>query len=248
MKRMNITVVTGSELFRNVLRLSCPAPIALTFFENDRLITDQGLLSEHGHSIVNGSETADVVLMEWQFEIAPELNTLCFHIRKRLSAPIVMVCPTETSTVEAIAAGADDAITLPLSLSWLQAQILAYRRLVSAAREELQTGQASRDVRRFDALKLDHSAHRAFIRDQEVELTPREFALLSYLIDHAEELRTRDQILAAVWGINFDTGTNMVDVYMYFLRRKLEAFGLSGVIQTVRGHGYRLVRPPEQAA
>ena len=81
------------------------------------------------------------------------------------------------------------------------------------------------------------------MRDQEVDLTPREFALLSYLVAHADALVTRDQILDAVWGIDFDTGTNMVDVYMYFLRKKLEAYQLKEMIQTVRGRGYRLVEP-----
>jgi DNA-binding response OmpR family regulator len=69
---------------------------------------------------------------------------------------------------------------------------------------------------------------------------PREFALLSYLMDHPDEACTRDQILDAVWGIDFDTGTNMVDVYMHFLRKKLEAHGIKGIIQTIRGRGYRL--------
>jgi DNA-binding response OmpR family regulator len=245
---MRIIAVTSNDLFKNVLRLSCTPPNVITFFPNEGLTNEQRMLSDHGHMIVSESAGAEVVFIEWAFERAPELNTLCFHIRKRLSSPIIMICPSEASLVEAIAAGADDATTLPLTLEWIQAQILSYRRLVAAVREETGPAVSARDVRRFDVLRLDHSAHRAFVRDEEVELTPREFALLSYLVDHAEQLCTRDQILAKVWGINFDTGTNMVDVYTYFLRRKLEAFGLTGLIQTVRGHGYRLVHPKDNGA
>ena len=90
-------------------------------------------------------------------------------------------------------------------------------------------------------LQLDTTSYRCFVGQKEVELTPKEFELLHYLMQHPEEACTRDQILEAVWGLSFDTGTNMVDVYIHFIRRKLKANGLSNVIQTVRGRGYRLV-------
>ena len=89
-------------------------------------------------------------------------------------------------------------------------------------------------------LKIDDRAHKFFLDDKEILLTNREYALLRYLMVHTDEARSRDQILSDVWGINFETGTNMVDVYMYFLRRKLESHGLKNVIETIRGFGYRL--------
>ena len=89
-------------------------------------------------------------------------------------------------------------------------------------------------------LRLDLKAFRFFVHGKEVELTPKEFDLLRYLMQHAGAVRSRDQILDEVWGLDFDTGTNMVDVYMHFLRRKLEAYGLKGMVQTIRGRGYRL--------
>jgi DNA-binding response OmpR family regulator len=67
--------------------------------------------------------------------------------------------------------------------------------------------------------------------------------LLEFLIQRAETLCTRDQILSEVWGINFDTGTNLVDVYMHYLREKLGAQQRGEMIETVRGLGYRLVLP-----
>ena len=89
---------------------------------------------------------------------------------------------------------------------------------------------------------------RLFVNDQEVQLTPREYSLLDFLLQRHDELCSRDEILARVWGINFDTGTNMVDVYIYFLRRKLTAHGFGGEIHTVRGYGYRLDAPQAAGA
>lgn len=71
-------------------------------------------------------------------------------------------------------------------------------------------------------------------------MTPKEVELLAFLMAHADTLCTRDDILNLVWGIDFDTGINMVDVYMHFLRRKLSEHGVGAMLQTIRGKGYRL--------
>ncbi|RMF62466.1 MAG: winged helix family transcriptional regulator [Bacteroidetes bacterium] len=96
-------------------------------------------------------------------------------------------------------------------------------------------------------LRLDLQAFRFFVHGEEVELTPKEFDLIRYLMQHAGTVCPRDQILDEVWGLDFDTGTNMVDVYMHFLRRKLAAHGLKGMIKTIRGRGYRLDGQPTPA-
>ncbi len=119
--------------------------------------------------------------------------------------------------------------------------------LVSEVREELEEMQSPASSAANDGealvvgpLRLDLKAFCFFVHGEEVELTPKEFDLLRYLMQHAGAVRSRDQILDEVWGLDFDTGTNMVDVYMHFLRKKLEAHGLKGMIQTIRGRGYRL--------
>jgi DNA-binding response OmpR family regulator len=126
----------------------------------------------------------------------------------------------------------------------VQARVLAHRRLVDAARQHGADRTPEPDVVEVGPLRLDRSTRRFSVGEQAVALTPREFALLDYLLAHADAVVSRDQILDAVWGLAFDTGTNMVDVYVYFLRRKLEAFGVRDLIRTVRGQGYRLVTPP----
>lgn len=254
---IRICLVRDSELVEAAVRLSCAAPNECTIFAMEGLVNDQNTLSRHGEDVVRAAAAAEVVLIEWQLEKAQVINTLCYHVRRGQYAPVVALCRGgQDEWVAALAAGADFAVSFPLHPPLLRALAVSYHRLSSAAlevhaehepanepEEATDPGELRHDVRRFAELRLDRTAHRFYIRDVEVELTPREFALLDHLIEHAGTALTRDQILDEVWGINFDTGTNMVDVYMYFLRRKLEAHSVTGVIQTVRGYGYRLATP-----
>lgn len=245
---LSLCLVCDAPDVERAVRAGCPPPHRIETFSREDLVDRQHTLSEYGHGIVQAASDADAVLVDWEFEAAPAINTLCFHIRRSLRAPVLMLCRGDQDVqVAAIAAGADDALPLPVTASLLQAKVLSYRRLVQAAQQagEGQGKAASRPhvVRHFGSLRLDQTAHRFFIGETEVELTPREFALLAFFLEHAGALCRRDQILDQVWGINFDIGTNMVDVYTYFLRRKLEAHGLKDMIQTVRGQGYRLVLP-----
>lgn len=249
---LKLTLICQTALIETAVRLAAPEA-ELGVFPIEGSLTSENVLSVEGTHVVEAALGSDAALIEWTLDRAPELNTLCFHIRRNVVVPVFMLTGAGSDArIASIAAGADDALTFPLDASLLSAKILSYKRLVQAATdaEKVRTGgdrtvaaDATHDVVRFGALRLDRSAHRFFIRDEEVELTPREHALIGFLIQHGEELCTRDSILDNVWGINFDTGTNMVDVYMYFLRRKLEVHGLSTMIETIRGRGYRLVLP-----
>ena len=244
---LKICLVSDDRLVENAIRLAAPAS-EVSVYSIRGALNQGNELSKAGTRLVGAAQTADVVLMEWDFNSAPELNTLCFHIRRSAGVPVYMLASgSSTDQVGSIAAGADDVLGFPLNMGLMQAKILSYHRLVKAAqdaaREEGKSGTPVKEIGQFGALKLDRTAHRFFINEEEVDLTPREFALLDYLIVHQNELCTRDDILDHVWGISFDTGTNMVDVYMHFLRKKLEARGLSRMIETIRGRGYRLVIP-----
>lgn len=246
---LTLCLVASSDAVEAAVRLACPAPHEVVVFALEDVLTPEHLLSAAGEAVVQQAADAEAVLIEWDLAAAPRINTLCFHVRRSQAAPTVALCRGGLDDgVAALAAGADYAATFPLHLPTLQAMALAYRRLVRAAQQRTTAPEprpldVGHDVRRFGPLRLDRTAHRFSVYDTDVELTPREFALLAYLMDRPDTLCTRDQILDQVWGINFDTGTNMVDVYMYFLRRKLEVRGLSAMIQTVRGRGYRLVLP-----
>lgn len=247
---LTLCLVANDVAVASSIRASCPPPNEVRLFRSEGLVNDQHTISDYGRRIVETAAESDAVLIEWSIEQAPAINTLAFQIRRELLAPVLMLSVDGPETMTAcLAAGADDTVTLPVYLPYVQAKVLSYRRLVRAVMTAPpRTGPphseeiAPPDLN-FGSLRLSQRTHRFHIDSREVELTPREFALVEYLIERADTLCTRTEILNAVWGINFDTGTNMVDVYMHYLRRKLESCGVKGMIETVRGLGYRLVLP-----
>lgn len=132
--------------------------------------------------------------------------------------------------VELLDLGADDYLTKPFSMRELSARVRANAR----------HGQAASRVLRIGDLQLDTKTRVAVRGTVSVDLPSKEFALLEYLMRHAGQVLTRQQILDAVWGFDFDTGSNVVDVYVGYLRRKLDDAGQPSVIETVRGAGYRV--------
>src|SRR5690349_20026090 len=128
--------------------------------------------------------------------------------------------------------GADDYLTKPFDLSELLARVQALIR-----RAELRHKDATL---RVGALLLDPIARRVTQDAREVDLSPREFALLEFLIRNAGRTVSRSRIAEAVWNYKFDPETNVVDVYVNYLRKKLTFAGQTPPIRTVRSVGYRL--------
>jgi DNA-binding response OmpR family regulator len=145
--------------------------------------------------------------------------------------PVIILTAREdvADMVEGLDAGADDYITKPFRLEVLLARIRA--RFRSEGREE------DEHITRARNITLDLRTRRAFVGDVLVELTPREFAVAETLLRHPGQVLSREQILSAVWGYFHDPGSNLVDVYVGVLRKKLR----DDLIETVRGLGYRLV-------
>ena len=133
--------------------------------------------------------------------------------------------------VAGLDAGADDYLAKPFAFSELLARLRALgRRPVGAVDERLVAGD----------IELDEQRHVARVANTTVELTVREFALLAYLIRNVGQVLSRRQILDAVWGAEPDVYSNIVDLYVSYLRRKLAAVGRGRRVRTVRGVGYTL--------
>jgi DNA-binding response OmpR family regulator len=138
------------------------------------------------------------------------------------------------SRVGGLDAGADDYVTKPFVIEELAARVRARLRW----REEGTAG-----VLKAGPLTVDLVTHRAVLDGREVPLSARELTLLATFVRHAGQVLSRNQLLDRVWGITFETGSNVVDVYVGVLRRKLGG----GWIETVRGLGYRFAAPDEAA-
>jgi two-component system, OmpR family, response regulator len=133
--------------------------------------------------------------------------------------------------VEGLERGADDYLVKPFAFVELAARLAALLRRPLTRVESL----------RIAELEIDPLHRRALHRGHPISLTPKEFELLWCLARQKGEILTRKELLESVWGYRFDPGTNVVDVHVTRLRRKLEASGAADLIRTVRGIGYALV-------
>jgi len=147
---------------------------------------------------------------------------------RRLPVIILSARDDVRDKVAGLQLGADDYMTKPFELDELLARIQA--RLRGAGTSEPVTLTAG-------GVALDLRTRRATVEGQTIELSAREFALLELFLRHPDQVLSREQLLARVWGYDFDPGSNVVEVYVGYLRRKLGA----DRIVTIRGMGYRLV-------
>ena len=161
------------------------------------------------------------------------LDIMLPQLRRESQVPVIMLTARD-SVVDKVAgldSGADDYITKPFAIEELLARIrAALRGKGGLAAQSLPLA--------VGPLVMDVENHQVMVRGQNVELTKKEFDLLRHLLENKDRVLTREALLDAVWGFDFVGETNSVDVYIRFLRSKLDdAFGLK-LIHTVRGVGY----------
>ncbi len=148
----------------------------------------------------------------------------------RVQTPVIILTARDTvgDTVAGLEGGADDYMTKPFRFEELLARVRLRLRGDDRAPEVT--------VLRSGELSLDLRTRRAQVRERTIDLTAREFVLLELFLRHPGQVLSREQILSHVWGYDFDPGSNIVDVYVRALRKKLGA----ATIGTIRGMGYRL--------
>jgi len=183
-----------------------------------------------GASALEAARTGDydLLLLDVGLPVVDGFAVLDTLRAEGIGLPVIMLTARTTveDTVAGLEGGANDYIPKPFRFDELLARVRL--RLRDA------TTQVTTTLSRGD-LTLDAITRRAIVGDYEVDLSAREFALAEEFVTHAEVL-SREQLLSSVWGLDFDPGSNVVDVYVRYLRAKLGA----DRIETVRGMGYRL--------
>lgn len=207
---------------------------------------EQGLRAE-GHTVttVHDGERAErealtgdyaLVLLDLMLPGKGGLEVLDAIRARRPDLPVIILTARGSveEKVEGLDRGANDYVTKPFSFEELLARVRAQLR--SPAQREAAVLEAG-DIR------LDLRTRRVERAGREIHLTAREFELLAYLARHPDQVLSREQILNAVWGFDFDPGTKVLEVYIGYLRRKLGDQGDGVPIETVRNVGYRLRVP-----
>ena len=191
--------------------------------------------AEEAMKIINDT-LPDLVLLDWML---PGMSGADFARMLRRAArtkdiPIIMLTARadESDKVSGLESGADDYITKPFSPRELLARIKAVLRR--------RAPEAADDVVEIGGLRLDSATHRVTANEIEVVLGPTEFRLLHYLMTHSERVHSRSQLLDQVWGDHVFVEDRTVDVHIRRLRKALENVDKDGLVQTVRGSGYRL--------
>jgi DNA-binding response OmpR family regulator len=197
-------------------------------------------LEEEGYQVSSASdglmgfemaqkENFDLILLDW---LLPKMTglELCKAIRlKDLLTPIIFLTAKDTiqETIEGLKAGANDYIKKPFSFDELVERVKIHFR-----------NQKEKEIFTLGRIKIDIAQHRVLVEEAEVNLTQREFDLLSYLVKNKGKVCTRTQIIEDVWDIHFEYDTGVIDVFMNAIRKKLHLKIEEDYIKTIRGVGY----------
>ncbi|MFG1945523.1 response regulator transcription factor [Nonomuraea sp. NPDC048826] len=180
-----------------------------------------------------GSGAFDLLILDIGLPLSDGFTVLRRLREAKVGIPVIILTARDSVTdkVAGLEGGADDYIAKPF----------AFEELLARVRLRLRADRAPEvTVLRVADLALDLRTRRAYVGERAVDLSTREFALAEAFCRHPDQVLTREQLLSHVWGFDFDPGSNVVDVYVRYLRRKIGAER----IETVRGTGYRLRATP----
>lgn len=181
------------------------------------------------------TEPFDLVLLDLML---PDMDgiTVCGQIRSVRATPIIILTARDTVTdrIVGLDSGADDYVVKPFNFDELLARVRAALRRESSRRDGILVA---------GPLELQPGARLARVNGKRLDLAPREYDLLEFLLRRSGEAVSRSEILARVWGLDFATDSHVLAVYIGYIRRKLEAAGAPDMIRSVRGVGYALDIP-----
>jgi two-component system response regulator MprA len=201
----------------------------------DGYLVDVALDGETGLQIARDSHP-DLVILDWMLPGMDGLE-VCQRLRAGGNVPVLMLTAKDTTAdrVQGLDAGADDYMVKPFELEELSARVRALLRRTQPERAPVLT---------FSDLVLDTSTRQALRKGRVISLTAKEYDLLELFLRHPRQVLTREMIFDRVWGYDFGGESNVLDVYIRYLRQKLESEGEARLIHTVRGVGYVLRENP----
>jgi DNA-binding response OmpR family regulator len=219
--------------------------------EDDRKVAgfiEQGL-REEGYAVdvaPDGEEATmmahvydyDVIILDVMMPKKSGLQVASELRREGRGTPILMLTARDATEdiVRGLDVGADDYLTKPFKFDELLARVRALVRRGGARRTELLA---------FGPIELNRLKHKVLVRGEPLDLSPKEFHLLEHFLLHPDEVVRRTELLEKVWDMHFDPESNVVDVHVGNLRRKLRKAAAMELIHTVRGVGFRLALPEE---
>jgi two-component system copper resistance phosphate regulon response regulator CusR len=200
--------------------------------EEEGYAVDVAANGTHGLELATQSEY-DLLILDWML---PGLSgiEICRRVRKiNQEIPIIFLTAKDTTddAIFGLESGANDYIKKPFEFAELLARI----------RVQLRPKKGSPGVLQAGEILLDMDTHRVFRGKSEISLTAREFSLLEFLLRSKGKVCTRTRIIEHVWDIHFDSDTSVIDVYINYLRKKLDDGSGKQIIQTIRGVGYMLL-------
>lgn len=201
-----------------------------------------GHLLEHAENGKAGllmalNQDYDVIISD---RMMPEMDGLSMLKALRaagIHTPVLLLSALDSVSerVAGLTAGSDDYLIKPFAFAELLARVE-----ILAKRPKQDATNQQNDQLQIDNLKIDLGAQKAWRGTQALELSQREFRLLTYLAQNAGRVISRTMLIEAVWGLNFDPQTNVIDVHVSRLRKKVDLNGEKALIQTVRGAGYSI--------
>jgi len=206
--------------------------------EGAGFVTDVARTGKDALAYLRAKGPVDVVLLDVGLPDIDGFEVLAELRKTDQETPIIMLTARGDvpSRVKGLDLGADDYLPKPFDFDELIARLRAQLR---------HARQPQASILQVGDLHLDLKTRRAKRGERVATLTSREFALLEFLMRHEGQVLSRSQILGSVWGYSFDPQSNVVDVYVGYLRGKLDRQGEETIIETVRGGGYRLRMPEE---